>query len=74
MLGYQAPNQGKLFYTDLDIESRIRADHPLKRLNLYLKHFSISLHFNIDLHPDFVGISCDIFTAVLKHQHHVWNF
>lgn len=30
MMGHQDPLQSKLFYTDLNIDKRIRTDHPLR--------------------------------------------
>jgi transposase len=33
MMGYQDPPQGKLFYTSINLEKRIRVDHPLRRID-----------------------------------------
>lgn len=32
MMGHQPPPQGKLFYTDLNLDRRIRLTHPLRRI------------------------------------------
>lgn len=32
MMGYQEPPQGKLFYTHLNIDQRVRANHPLRKI------------------------------------------
>lgn len=36
MMGYQDPPQGKLFYTSINLEKRIRADHPLRRIDRFI--------------------------------------
>lgn len=33
MMGIQDPLQGKLFYTNINLEKRIRANHPLRRID-----------------------------------------
>ena len=32
MMGHQPPIQAQLFYTDFNLEARVRADHPLRRM------------------------------------------
>jgi transposase len=32
MMGVQGPQQGKLFYININLEKRIRLDHPLRRI------------------------------------------
>ena len=32
MMGVQGPSQGRLFYAGLDLDKRVRGDHPLRRL------------------------------------------
>ncbi|MDO9508062.1 MAG: hypothetical protein Q7I97_01745, partial [Thermovirgaceae bacterium] len=32
MMGIQEPDQGKIFYTNINIAERIRRDHPLRRI------------------------------------------
>ena len=32
MMGYQDPPQGKLFYARINIDQRIRSDHPLRKI------------------------------------------
>lgn len=36
MMGYQDPPQGKLFYTSINLEKRIRVDHPLRRIDRFI--------------------------------------
>jgi len=33
MTGIQGPDQGKLFYTSINITERVRKDHPLRRIS-----------------------------------------
>src|SRR3990172_12405219 len=33
MMGYQATPQGKLFYSNLSIDRRVRPDHPLRKID-----------------------------------------
>jgi transposase len=33
MMGIQDPPQGKLFYTNINLDQRIRANHPLRKIN-----------------------------------------
>lgn len=33
MMGKQPPHQGKLFYTNIYIDKRVRANHPLRKVN-----------------------------------------
>jgi len=32
MMGQETPQQSKLFYTDFNLESRVRSDHPLRKI------------------------------------------
>jgi hypothetical protein len=32
MMGYQPPPQSKLFYTGINIERRVRRNHPLRKI------------------------------------------
>lgn len=32
MMGYQPPSQSKLFYTGINIDSRVRSNHPLRKI------------------------------------------
>ena len=36
MMGYQDPPQGKLFYTSINLEKRIRVDHPLRMIDEFI--------------------------------------
>lgn len=36
MMGYQDPPQGKLFYANINLEKRIRVDHPLRRIDEFI--------------------------------------
>ncbi len=33
MMGYQEAPQGKLFYHNINLEERVRANHPLRQIN-----------------------------------------
>jgi hypothetical protein len=32
MMGFKEPPQGKLFYTSINLEQRIRSHHPLRKI------------------------------------------
>lgn len=36
MMGYQDPLQGKLFYAGINLEKRIRKDHPLRKIDQFI--------------------------------------
>lgn len=36
MMGYQDPLQGKLFYVGINLEKRIRKDHPLRKIDQFI--------------------------------------
>ncbi len=33
MMGKQSPPQGKLFYTNINIDKRVRKNHPLRKVD-----------------------------------------
>ena len=36
MMGFQEPPQGKLFYSKIILEKRVRADHPLRKIDQFI--------------------------------------
>ncbi|MFQ5900823.1 MAG: hypothetical protein ACE5IH_04635 [Thermodesulfobacteriota bacterium] len=36
MMGKQDSPQGKLFYTDINIDKRVRKNHPLRKINKFV--------------------------------------
>lgn len=36
MMGFQEPPQGKLFYSNINLEQRIRANHPLRKIDQFI--------------------------------------
>ena len=37
MMGIQEPPQGKLFYTNINLDKRIRDSHPLRKIDQFIE-------------------------------------